>query len=122
MDKILKFNEGFSGYTVSQSDAAQDLMFDVVKSILKVLKKEEKNKESSFNTHGNLNIAMILVEYLQEMIINDPDMCKYASDLSQKLENDVKKFKKGGDFEKDYIKACLSFSKKLNKIVEKSDF
>lgn len=57
--------EGFSGYTVNDSDSAADLFDTMLSSIAKTLSKGMADKGNSYNTPGYINVAMIAKEYLK---------------------------------------------------------
>ncbi len=118
-DKSSKnINEGFAGYTVVDSDTASDLLSDVEKAIVKVLKVGEKEENNSYNTHGTLNAAMILLEFFGKLIKTDSSshIREYALKVSEKLKKESDAFLKNGDYEKEYCRECKEISKKLYKI------
>lgn len=99
-------NEGFSGFTVVQSDEASDLLFalqdaaeeqeskirkkvgdvapdsvidhEVCKHLIKLMRKKFEVKGNAYNTPGILNVAMIVLESLTTPSTGDNALMKYT--------------------------------------------
>ena len=150
-------NEGFSGFSVGASDTAADL-YDTVGTALKTAKKRIeketggmappaavdtelceiaikelrkglKDEGNSYNTHGTLNVAMVMCEKYPQFRKLKP-WKTFAKQVSDKLVAELKK-KHGrsysvdtklsssdGIFGAEYDNECAGFSKKLAKMAE----
>lgn len=124
--------EGFSGYSVADSDSAWDLHHTVEEAIgklrnnlekrvgamlpptvldyklceeaIKQLRKGLKEKGNAYNTHGTLNVAMILDEKFDNF--RKFDIWKsFALEVATKLKGEMSR-----DFGKEYLSQMLSFA------------
>lgn len=124
--------EGFSGFSVGDSDSAWDLHYTTEEAIgkerqklekkgggmlpdnvidvklcevaIKELRKGLKDKGNAYNTHGTLNVAMILEEKFHNF--RKYDIWKsFALEVATKLKEEMSR-----DFGKEYLSQMLSFA------------
>lgn len=135
-------SEGFSGFSVSESDNAWDLNFQVEEAVEKkiadlkkktgdllpnnviavktcetaisVLKKGLKEKGNAVNTHGTLNVAMIMVEKWPQFR-KLPAWKQFAGEVADKLEAEAKARREQGS---EYTTEMYSFAAKLKKLAD----
>lgn len=135
--KLADLHEGFMGFTVNDSDAAADLFYateEIVKAAKAKLKKEtgrllpdnvvnmkmaevaiEKLRKhidddnGGYNTHGALNIAMIMHEHFKEFR-SVKAWKRFAGEVAEKLESQVDK---RYSTKAEYGQQVQKFAKKL---------
>lgn len=101
--------EGFSGFTVAGSDSAADLHTDACSAAEKVLRKGLKSQGNAYNTHGTLNVAMILVEKFKADVCAYGGMNDLAKEVLVKLDQEIKT----SDAGPEYLAAMKKFYKQL---------
>lgn len=96
VNKILK--EGFDSYTVMGSDNAAIAASRIFENVEKQLLKELKSKGNAYNTSGPINVAMILLEFINPRAVyymfNDNFINKVLDALEPEAEkiNLLKKY------------------------------
>ena len=109
-------NEGFMDFSVNGSDSASDLHFTALQATEKALRAGLKDKGNAYNTHGTLNVAMILVQKFGHDLSHGP-LHDLAKDVLSKLTSEINaqeaKDKDNGRVEGDYLRAMKSHAKKL---------
>lgn len=131
-----QLREGFMGFSVGGSDSASDLEYTVTEAVKKAkarIKKETggmapkagieaelvdviikelevglKDKGNAYNTHGTLNVAMVMDEYYRDYR-RFPAYNALAKTVAAKLKAEVAK-RNGSD---DYSEAMTNFATKL---------
>jgi hypothetical protein len=109
-------NEGFMDFSVNGSDSAADLHYEALKAVEKKLRVGLRDKGNEYNTHGTLNVAMILVQRYKGELRDDP-LHDLAVEVLSKLTAEIKaqeaKDKDNKRVDGDYLRAMKSFAKKL---------
>lgn len=101
-------NEGFMDFSVSGSDSAADLWYSVCNAAAKTLKAGLRDKGNEYNTHGTLNVGMILVEKFKSL---DGDLDKLGNEVKARLETEIEKM--SGTSNKSYVSAMKRVLTKL---------
>jgi hypothetical protein len=130
-----QLREGFMGFSVGGSDSASDLEYTVTKAvkaakaqikketggmapkagieaelvdvIIKELEVGLKDKGNAYNTHGTLNVAMVMDEYYREYR-RFPAYNTFAKKVAAKLKAEAKDRSAN-----DYTEAMTDFADKL---------
>lgn len=109
--------EGFMDFTVNGSDSAADLHAAALDAVEKHLRKGLKDKGNAYNTHGTLNVAMILIEKYKDELNEYGHFHDLAVDVLNKLNDEIKeqqkRDKENNRVSGDYLTAMQSFAKKL---------
>ena len=132
-----QLSEGFSGWTVDDSDNASDLWYHCqeameklevgtvldspklrlaaeAKALIPILKREMREKGNEYNTHGTLNVAMVALEHLKKHISMYHPLKSFIAEVASKLRQEAVKFKeKMGE---EYIDQMQKFADKLDKL------
>lgn len=124
LSEAQELNEGFMDFTVHGSDSAADLHHEALDAAAKKLRAGLKDKGNEFNTHGTLNVAMILVQRYAKEINGYSPIHDLAVDVHKKLKAEVEheqaKNKANRRIAGDYLNAMEKIAKQLGKLLSKS--
>lgn len=118
--KKLNISEGILEYSVNGSDQASDAFHDLTKVMMKSLKQSLKQKGSSYNTPGTLNVAMIFNEYLTLFAKENEfkDLGRIILGTLNDSVNELEGEDSDGD-NKDYLNVLKSNIKRLKSFIAK---